>query len=73
MSRKKAFQTLDVEKFKEEMKDVYSTSVCPETLDESPMAYKPMQEIIDCIEPTVEVLEVIKPVYNFKAKETRKF
>lgn len=73
MSRKKAFQTLDVEQFKSEMKDVYSTSVCPETLDESPMVYKPMQEIIDCIEPTVEVLEVIKPVYNFKAKETRKF
>lgn len=73
MSRKKAFQTLDVDKFKQEMKDVYSTSVCPETLDESPMVYKPMQEIIDCIEPTVEVLEVIKPVYNFKAKETRKF
>lgn len=73
MSRKKAFQTLDVDQFKSEMKDVYSTSVCPETLDESPMVYKPMQEIIDCIEPTVEVLEVIKPVYNFKAKETRKF
>lgn len=73
MSRKKAFQTLDVEQFKSEMKGVYSTSVCPETLDESPMVYKPMQEIIDCMMPTVKVIDIIKPIYNFKAKETRKF
>ena len=73
MSRRKAFEALDVSQFEEEMKDVYSTSVCKETLDESPMAYKPMQEIIDCIGPTVQIVNVIKPLYNFKAKETRKF
>ncbi len=69
MSRTEAFKSLDMEQFKEEMKDVYSTSVCEETIDESPMAYKPMQEIIECIEPTVWVMMVIKPIYNFKAKE----
>ena len=43
MSRKQAFDTLKMEDFKESMSDVYSTSVCQETIDESPMAYKPMQ------------------------------
>lgn len=69
MSRSKAKETLSMTDFKESMKDVYTTSVCVETIDEAPMAYKPMQEIMDCIEPTVEILEVIKPLYNFKAKE----
>ena len=50
------------------MKGVYSTSVCESTIDESPMAYKPMQEILDCISDTVKVEKTIKPVYNFKAK-----
>ena len=53
------------------MADVYSTSVCPETIDESPMAYKPMQEIIDQIGDTVEIIDIIKPIYNFKAKNGR--
>lgn len=68
MSRKKAIDTLSMDEFRQEMSDVYSTSVCPETIDESPMAYKPMQEIIDCIGDTVEVEDIIKPIYNFKAK-----
>ena len=68
MSRKQAFDTLKMSDFKESMSDVYSTSVCPETIDESPMAYKPMQEIIDAIGDTVEVIDVFKPIYNFKAK-----
>jgi RNA-splicing ligase RtcB len=68
MSRKKAFDTLKMEEFKAQMSDVYSTSVCPETIDESPMAYKPMQEIIDAIGDTVHVADIIKPIYNFKAK-----
>lgn len=50
------------------MKGIYTTSVCAETIDESPMAYKPMQEIIECIQPTVEIMSLIKPVYNFKVK-----
>lgn len=68
MSRKQAFDTLDLKEYRQEMSGIYSSSVCEETIDESPMAYKPMQEIIDCIEPTVEVKKIIKPIYNFKAK-----
>lgn len=68
MSRKQAFDTLDLNEYRQEMSGIYSSSVCEETIDESPMAYKPMQEIIDCIEPTVEVKKIIKPIYNFKAK-----
>lgn len=47
---------------------VYSTSVCESTLDEAPQAYKPMQEIIDAIHYTVDIVKIIKPIYNFKAK-----
>lgn len=68
MSRKQAFDTLDLKEYRQEMSGIYSSSVCEETIDESPMVYKPMQEIIDCIEPTVEVKKIIKPIYNFKAK-----
>lgn len=68
MSRKQAFDTLNMDDFTKSMSDVYSTSVCQETIDESPMAYKPMQEIIDAVGDTVEILDVIKPIYNFKAK-----
>ena len=68
MSRKQAFDTLNMQDFTDTMSNVYSTSVCPETIDESPMAYKPMQEIIDCISDTVHIVDIIKPIYNFKAK-----
>ena len=71
MSRKQAFDTLKMSEFTDTMADVYSTSVCPETIDESPMAYKPMQEIIDQIGDTVEIIDIIKPIYNFKAKNGR--
>lgn len=69
MSRKKARETLSVEQFTEEMDQVYSSSVCEATLDEAPMAYKPMRAIIDAIQDTVEVKKIIRPIYNFKAKE----
>ncbi len=69
MSRSSAKASLDLDEFKEEMKDIYSTTVNQSTIDESPMAYKPMQSILDNIKDTVEVLTVIKPVYNFKASE----
>lgn len=69
MSRKKAKETLSVEQFAEEMNQVYSSSVCEATLDEAPMAYKPMRAIIDAIQDTVEVKKIIRPIYNFKAKE----
>ena len=67
-SRTAAREQLSMDEFKQRMSAVYSTSVCPETLDESPMAYKPTEEIRSLIEPTVEVLDVIKPVINLKAK-----
>lgn len=66
-SRKQATECLSLQSFKNAMRDVYTTSVCKETLDEAPAAYKPMQEIIDCIADTVTVLDVLKPVYNYKA------
>lgn len=49
------------------MKDVWTTSVGESTIDESPMAYKPMEEIIKYIKDTVEIIDIIKPLYNFKA------
>ena len=51
------------------MKNIYTTSVCKETLDECPMAYKSMEDIIDNIGDTVEIKKVIMPIYNFKARE----
>ena len=68
MSRNKARELLKMEEFKETMKNVYSTSVVEETIDEAPFAYKPMQEIIENIQDTVEIEKIIKPIYNFKAK-----
>ena len=69
MSRSKAFQTLDIDEFKKQMDGIYSTSVSRETIDESPMAYKTMDDIVSHIGPTAKILKVIKPVYNFKAAE----
>ena len=67
MSRTKAFETLSVEEFRRSMAGIYSTSVGEKTLDESPMAYKKMEDIMDNIAPTVDIEKVIRPVYNFKA------
>jgi len=69
MSRSTAFKTLSLEDFKEQMAGIYSTSINKGTIDESPMAYKNMDEILRNIEPTAKVINVIKPVYNFKAAE----
>ena len=68
MSRRKAKETFNLEEFKKSMADIYSTSVLEETIDEAPFVYKPMQEIIDNIKDTVEIEKIIKPIYNFKAK-----
>lgn len=68
MSRTKAKETLSIEQYNKEMDGIYTTSICESTLDEAPMAYKPIEEIVECIKPTVAVLEQIKPIYNFKAK-----
>lgn len=66
MSRAKAMETIDLGKYKEAMKDIYTTSVNEETKDEAPFVYKPIEEILKYIVPTVEVTKIIKPVYNFK-------
>lgn len=69
MSRGQAKEKVSLKEFQDSMKDVYTTSVYLSTIDESPMAYKPMESIVSNIGDTVEILEVIKPVYNFKASE----
>ena len=67
LSRSKANEKVTLEEFQDSMKDIWTTSVCQSTVDESPMAYKPMQEIIDNIQDTVNIVDIIKPLYNFKA------
>lgn len=69
MSRSKAKEMVSMEEYKNSMEGIYTTSVNQSTLDECPMAYKPMQEIIDNISDTVKIEKVIKPIYNFKAGE----
>ena len=67
LSRTAAQNTLTVEEFRQEMEGIYTTCVAQSTLDESPMAYKGLDEILSQIGPTAEVVNQIKPVYNFKA------
>lgn len=67
LSRAQARKQLSMEQYKQEMEGIYSTSVNENTIDESPMAYKPMQEIIDNIQDSVEIIKIIKPIYNFKS------
>jgi tRNA-splicing ligase RtcB len=69
MSRMEAKRKLNLKDFEETMKGIYTTSVSEDTLDEAPFVYKPMQEIINNIGDTVEIIKIIKPIYNFKAKE----
>ncbi len=67
MSRMKAKTELNLEEYRKAMEGVYTTSVNEETLDEAPMAYKSLEDIIDVIKESVDVIEVMKPIYNFKA------
>lgn len=71
LSRGQASRTLTLEEFQQVMEGIYSTSVSAATLDESPMAYKPKEEIIQNIAETVEIVKWIQPVYNFKAQEQK--
>jgi RNA-splicing ligase RtcB len=68
-SRGKARAIFTVEEFESEMKGIFTTSVGRDTLDESPMAYKKLDDIVDNIAPTVEIVKRIVPIYNFKAGE----
>jgi RNA-splicing ligase RtcB len=69
MSRMKARKELSMEEFKAEMSGIYSTTVSKDTLDEAPMAYKTMDDIVSNIAPTADIIKVIKPIYNFKAAD----
>lgn len=67
MSRTTAREKLDIEEYRREMSGVYTTSVSEGTLDEAPMAYKRLEDIIGVIRESVDVIEVLRPIYNFKA------
>ncbi len=69
MSRSEAKQSFTVSEFKKQMKGIYTSTVSASTLDECPMAYKPIEDIVNNIGDTVTVNEIIKPIYNFKAGE----
>ena len=69
MSRTRARHVLSLQDYQDEMQGIYTTSVNAETLDEAPQAYKPQEAILNVINETVEVREILKPVYNFKASE----
>lgn len=68
MSRTNAKKSITIDEFKKSMKGIYSTSICKNTIDESPMAYKNKNDIINNICDTVVIADIIKPIYNFKAK-----
>ena len=69
MSRTKAKESLSLEEYRKEMEGIYTTSVNERTLDEAPMAYKSLEDIIDAIRDSVDIIEILKPVYNFKASD----
>jgi RNA-splicing ligase RtcB len=69
MSRSKARDVIEMEDYRKSMEGIYTTSVSTATLDEAPMAYKSLSDILDVIGDTVDVIDVMKPVYNFKAAE----
>ena len=69
MSRSKAKETIDMEAYKAAMEGIYTTSVNEKTLDEAPMAYKSLEDIIDVIKDSVDIIDIMKPVYNFKASD----
>lgn len=69
MSRAKAKEAINLDEYKKAMNNIYTTSVNENTKDEAPFVYKPIDEILKNIVPTIEVTKIIKPVYNFKASE----
>lgn len=69
MSRTKAKANLSMDEYRETMKGIYTTSINENTLDEAPMAYKCLEDIIDVIRESVDIIDVMKPIYNFKASD----
>ena len=73
MSRSQAKENLSMEAYRAAMEGIYTTSVNEKTLDEAPMAYKSLEDIIDVIKDSVDIIDIMKPVYNFKASEDEPF
>lgn len=69
MKRSEAKESFTLEEYRREMEGIFTTSVGESTIDESPMAYRRIDEILDAIEPTAEVVDILSPVYNFKASK----
>ncbi len=69
ISRATARETLSMEAYRNAMAGIYTTSVCEETLDEAPMAYKSVEDILDVIADAVDIVEILHPIYNFKAAD----
>ncbi len=69
MSRKEARNTIPMKDYKAAMEGIFTTCVSKDTIDEAPMAYKSMEDIVKYIEPTADIVKIVKPVYNFKAEE----
>ena len=69
MSRKQAQKSLSMDEYRKTMEGIYTTSINEGTLDEAPMAYKSLEDIIDVVAESVDIIEVMKPIYNFKASE----
>ena len=67
MSRSQARKDLDLAEFQDSMDGIYTTTANLQTIDEAPLAYKPIEEIIDNIKDTIDIVDIIKPIYNFKA------
>ncbi len=68
LSRTQAKKQLDLNEFRKSMKNIWSSTISEKTIDEAPMAYKPKREILESLDETVEVKEILKPIYNFKAE-----
>ena len=71
MSRNEAKSRLNMDDFKKSMEGIYSTTVVEDTLDEAPMAYKSVDDILEYLKETVDVVDILKPIYNFKAAEKK--
>ena len=69
MSRAQARASLDLKDYEASMQGIYTTSVNKKTIDEAPMAYKSLEDILDVVRESVEVIDIMKPVYNFKASD----
>ena len=67
MGRKEAKEKLSIHEFEKEMESIYTTTANEMTIDQAPMAYKPMEEIAKNISDTVEIIDILKPIYNFKS------